>query len=472
MQNDWAYEELYRARLWDKRCLRTLIQACQQLAEAAQMSFSRTLGSRRKAVSRILHHKETSADDLLHGHVRATSLRAQAYPFILVASDTTNLDFTSHHATAGLGPIRTQPQMQGFFLHSALAITPQGIPLGMLHQQVWVRDQSQTAKSNPQTAKSNPQTAKSNRRCKRPLAQKESRKWGEALQGVQKALPSSQRALLLQDREADLFDFFCAPRREGLDLLIRATYPRRLLVSDPWGPATLKEAAQQAPLIGTRCVTVHARPNRAAREAQVCVRTTRVWVLPPKNSPTPKPPAVCLQLVYAYEPNPPPDVQEPLEWVLLTTLPVGDPSEAMTLLDDYTRRWLIERFHFVLKCGCGFEKLQLDQFTTLHKALSLYSIVAWRLLYCTHLAREAPQMPAEEVVCPTERQILELATGQSITTVKQALMAVAKIGGFVALPSDPNPGVMSLWIGFRKLHDMLAGFLLLRSASGSTYGTR
>src|SRR5579863_8844111 len=123
MQNDWAYEELYRARLWDKRCLRTLIVACQQLAEAAQMSFSRALGSRRKAVSRILHHKHTSAQDLLHGHVRATSVRAQSYPFILVASDTTNLDFTSRKATWGLGPISTQPQMQGFFLHSALAIT-------------------------------------------------------------------------------------------------------------------------------------------------------------------------------------------------------------------------------------------------------------------------------------------------------------------------------------------------------------
>ena len=198
------------------------------------------------------------------------------------------------------------------------------------------------------------------------------------------------------------------------------------------------------------------------------VRTTRVWVLPPKNSPPPKPPAVCLQVIYAREENPPADVKEPIEWVLLTTLPLSDASEAMLLLDYYTKRWLIERFHFVLKCGCGFEKLQLDQFTTLHKALSLYSIIAWRLLYCTHLAREAPETPAEQVVSPTERHLLELATGQSITTVKQALMAVAKIGGFVVLPSDPNPGVMSLWIGFRKLHDMLAGFLLLRNASGST----
>lgn len=461
MQNAWAYEELYRARLWDKRCLRTLIVACQQLVEAAQMSFSRALGSRRKAVSRILHHEKTSAEDLLQGHVRATSVRTQSYPFILVASDTTNLDFTSRKATSGLGPISTQPQMRGFFLHSALAITPEGIPLGMLHQQVWVRDPSQTSKPASQTTKSK-------RNCKRPLAEKESRKWGEALAGVQKALPASQRALLIQDREADLFEFFCAPRREGLDLLIRATYPRRLLVSDPSGPATLKEAAQQAPRIGTCCVTVHARPNRVAREALVCVRTTRVWVLPPKNSPTPKPPAVCLQVIYACEVNPPPDVKEPLEWVLLSTLPVGDPSEAMTLLDYYTRRWLIERFHFVLKCGCGFEKLQLDQFTTLHKALSLYSIVAWRLLYCTHLSRVAPETPAEEVVCPTERHLLELVTGQSITCVQQALMAVAKIGGFVALPSDPTPGVMSLWIGFRKLHDMLAGFLLRQSASGAT----
>ena len=90
MQDDWAYNEWCRTPLWDQRCRTTLVLSCQQLAQQAQVSFSRALGSRRKAVSRILHHKETTPDTLLSGHVRATALRCQAEELVLIASDTTS----------------------------------------------------------------------------------------------------------------------------------------------------------------------------------------------------------------------------------------------------------------------------------------------------------------------------------------------------------------------------------------------
>jgi hypothetical protein len=454
MQTDWAYEELYRARLWDKRCLCTLLLGAQQLLQQAQVSFSRALGSRRKAVSRILHHEQTSAEDLLHGHIRATAVRAQTHPFVLVASDTTSMDFTSHKAVQGVGPISSLKHQKGFLLHSALAISPQGVPLGVLHQQAWVRDPTQAG------------CAKARR--KRPFADKESHKWLDALHGVEAALPSGCKALLIQDREADLFAFFSVPRREGIDLLIRATQPRSIQVSDPSGPRILQEAAAQAPIVGERWVQVRERPNQPAREAHLIVRKVSVWVLAPHNDPKPAPPPVCLQVVRAAEENPPAGVREPLEWVLLSTLPVQEDAEALALVDYYAFRWLIERFHFVLKSGCGFENLQLDTFATLQKAISLYSIVAWRILYLTYLSRQLPTTPVEEILCPTEKQLLQLASGQAITTVQEASRALAKIGGFVSVPSAPVAGVKSLWIGFRKLQDMLAGFLLAQSSSSST----
>ena len=162
MQNDWAYNELWRTPLWDTRCRTTLVLACQQLAQQAQVSFSRALGSRRKAVSHILHHKDTTATELLSGHVHATAVRCQAEPLVLIASDTTTCNFTTHKAVTGLGPISDKEYQQGFFVHSALALSTQGVPLGLLHQQSWVRD--------PETFG----TAKQRR--KRTFAEKESYK--------------------------------------------------------------------------------------------------------------------------------------------------------------------------------------------------------------------------------------------------------------------------------------------------------
>jgi hypothetical protein len=448
MQNDWSYNELYRAKLWDKRCLATLVTATQLLADNAQGSLSSILGSRRKAVSRILHHEKTTPHDLLVGHIRATAVRCQQHSLVLIASDTSALDFTTHFAVEGLGPLSDKANQRGFFVHSALAMTPQGVPLGLLHQQSWARD--------PETLG----TAKERR--KRPFKEKESYKWLLALRGVETALPPTQKALLLQDREADIFEFFSAERRPSLHLLIRATQPRRIEVEVEGDPRTLFEAVSAAPVVATKTVVVHPHPNREARDAHLSVRMTTLSIRAPLNGENPKAPSVRLSVVCAQEETPPVGGKEPIDWVLLTTWPVEDAQTALLMIDYYAFRWRIERFHFVLKSGCKYERLQLDTLALLQKALSLYSIVSWRLLHLTYLAREVPDTAAEEAVSATERHVLELATGKPITTVKEVLLAVANLAGFVAVPSAPNPGVKSLWIGFRKLSDMAAGFRLAR----------
>jgi hypothetical protein len=451
MQNDWAYNEVNRVPIWDKRCLRSLVAACETLAENAQRSFSQALGSRRKALSRILHHEETTQEVLLSGHIRATQLRCQQEARILIASDTTTFDFSGHKATQGLGPISEKEHQQGFFVHSALAMTTTGVPLGLLHQSSWARDPDQVGLAK--------------QRRNRAAADKESDKWLQALRAVEKALPSTQKAVLIQDREADVFAFFSAPRREGLDLLIRATQPRRIHTHGEGGPTTLLLAVAQAPIVATKTVQITPGPKRVERDAFLRVRAATVFVRPPRKGSDPQGAAIELSVVRASEENPPEGVQEPLEWVLLTTLPVHCAEDALRVLDDYTFRWRIERFHFVLKSGCGYEQLQLDRLDTLQKALSLYSIVAWRLLSLTYLARDAPDTPCEEAISVFEKDVLQLATRKPVKTVKDVILGVANLAGFVPVPSAPHPGVKTLWQGFRKLQDMTAGYLLARQIS-------
>lgn len=448
MQTGWAYNEIYRANLWDPRCYHTLETALERLGEQAECSFSRALGSQRKAISRLLHREKTSADDLLVGHVKATSRRCQDEKFVLIASDTTVIDLTPHKATQGLGLVSDKKGQRGFLVHSALAMTPSGIPLGVLHQDSWVRD--------PDTFG----TAKE--RKKRPFEDKESYKWQEAVESIEKALPEAVRALVIQDREADIFDFFVAPRRASIGLLIRATHPRRIETEGGDAPSHVLAAIAQAPVIATHSVSVRAHPNQEARTVLLTVRVQALTIRPPVNGLSKKKEPVALTVIRAAEETPPMGVKTPVEWVLFTTEPVLSAEDALAMVDYYAKRWLIERFHFVLKSGCGFEKLQLDQFATLEKALSLYSIVAWRLLHLTYLARQEPDTPAEEAISPTEREVLERATGRSVGTVADAVLAVARIAGFVPVPSAPTPGVKSLWLGFRKLHDMVLGFQLAR----------
>lgn len=450
MQNDWAYNEIACVPLWDKRCRRTLVAACEILAENSQMSFSQVLGSRRKAVSRILHHQRTTQEDLLSGHIRATNLRCQLEELILIASDTVTFDFTGHKATEGLGPISNKEHQRGFFVHSALAMTQQGVPLGLLDQFSWARDPNEAGIAK--------------KRGKRAYADKESHKWLEAMRAVEKTLSPTQKAVLIQDREADIFAFFSASRKEGLDLLIRATQPRRIDTRGEAGPTNLFTAAAQARVVATKTIHVPPGPKRVERDAFLTVRVVTVSIRPPANGPDPNGPAIPLSVVAASEENPPEGVKEPLEWVLLTTLPVESAEDALLVLDYYAFRWRIERLHFVLKSGCGYEKLQLDRLDTLEKVLSLYSIVAWRLLYLTYLARDAPDTPCEEAISVFEKDVLELHTRKPVKTVRDVVMAVAKLVGFVSVPSAPNPGVKTLWQGLRKLQDMTAGYLLARQS--------
>jgi len=460
-------EEMRGIRFWDRRCLKTVVEACEQMARSAKESLSVAVGRHRQAISHLFHHPRISAEELLQGHVLATASRCEEYirhtqagsdnALILVASDTTVFNFTRHHALEGLGPIsddENHAHDRGFLTHSALAMTVEGVPLGLLHQHNWTRDPKDTGKAE--------------HRRELPYADKESHKWLDTERSVERFLSSPVNVLLMQDREADIFDFFAAPRQNNIHLLIRATQPRNVEIGGQTGK--LLEAVAAAPVIAHKDATVHARPDREARTAHLTVRMTHLSVCAPHDGENTHALPVPVVVIQAHEEHPPKGGKTkagkekviPISWTLLTTLPDVDAAQAVQLVDYYALRWRIERFHYVLKSGCECEKLQCDTLDALYKALSLYSVVAWRLLWLNYLAREEPDMPAEKILSKDETTLLELIIGTPVITAHDALLAVAKIAGFVSVPSAPLPGVKSLWLGLRKLADMLIGFQLAK----------
>jgi hypothetical protein len=453
MEESWARNEMAGVEVWDQRCRGSLERICEQVLARPEESFSAVCGpGLRQAGGRIFGAEQMSVEKMLAGHVEQTAQRCQAQGEVIVAQDTTDVNYTTHKGTTGLGPINGNPHSRGLLMHTALALTTEGVPLGVLSQETWARDPATFG------------TAAQRRR--RPVAEKESQKWLTGLQKVAEALPTGPWVVLVQDREADVFAFLAASRPAHIELIVRVCQPRRVEVeaSGEGRPRTVLEAARQAPVVGQLRVQVPRKPGQPEREAVLELAASAVVVKAPRRRPADVPAdSQALWVVRATELAPPVGCQ-PIEWILLTTLTVDSLTAASRCVAYYALRWRVERFHYTLKQGCMVERLQFDTAPALQNALALYSIVAWRLLWLTYTARQQPQAPATELGPPLELRVLEEVSQAPVTTAREAIRAIAQLGGFPTNPSAKEPGVKVLWRGLRRLEAMVEGWLLALQA--------
>lgn len=432
--------ELRYLAVGDQRLKARGILLLNQFCEHAEQSVPLLGGSPAALVGsyRWFHHTAVTPAAITTAHRERTLDRIRPLTEVLLIQDTSELDYTTHPATTGMGPLSAVTH-QGLHVHTVLAATPGGVPLGVLHQAVWARDLAQRGQAAT--------------RRRRTVAEKESRRWGEALTASHQDLPAHVHTITLADREADIFALFAQDRPPQADLLIRAAHNRAIAEEARY----LEAALQQAPARGTLTVSVTRRPEQPARVATLTVRWTTVTLCPPHRA---RGAGVVVQVLLADELAPPPGVA-PLRWLLVTTLPVTTLAQAKRCVRLYAKRWLIERFHFVLKSGCGIERLQLTTPEAVRCALALLTIVAWRLLHLLYLARQQPDLPCTVAFSPLEWRTLQAwfhrdtppppAPPPLATVVRW----VARLGGFLNRTGDGEPGVKTLWRGLRRLADLL-----------------
>jgi Transposase Tn5 dimerisation domain/Transposase DNA-binding len=455
----WVAEEMQTLSLGDKRHAERVRKLLGALSCAPGASIPVACGDvhQAKAAYRLLS-AEIDPAQLLAPHVEQTLRRGAGQERVLVVLDKTELDFTSLRATEGLGRL-DGPYGRGLKVMSALMLSEAGQPLGLVHQQVWAREEAQTGKR---------QTRK-----QRPPQAKESWRWKGAAQACQAIVPEGRAMVLLADRESDIYFVLAMPRRAGVEYLLRSAHDRG--VEDP-EHRRLREAAQEAPLLGRYELSVERTRARAARRAEVEVRVRRVVLRPPQHGTNGKGLGpVEVSLVWAREVGPVPAKEKPIDWLLLSSAPVEDFAAAMRAIETYALRWRIERFHYVLKSGCGIEKLQLESAERLERALALYSILAWRLLALTYRARTDPQASASEVLEEAEWKTLVLmrrgGRAKPVVlqppTMREAVREIASLGGFLGRTGDGEPGVKSLWIGLRRLADFTLAFQTLHDVGNA-----
>ena len=442
---DWVTQETASAALGDARLNRRLQRIVRALSAQPAVSIPQASGSwaATKGTYRFWDHAAVSATGILASHLTQTVARCRSQARVLAVQDTSVFNFSEHAATEGLGP-SSNGQGQGLLVHTALAVSVTGVPLGVLHQASWTRS---PRRPGP--------------RRSRTTASKESQRWLTALQAAQTALPPQVSVVTVADREADLYDLFALPRRPGSDLLIRASQDRRVDAAE----RLLWAAIRAVPVAGVREIQVPRQDEQPPRTAQLSVRWCSLALLPPhKRHGHPQ----TVQVVLAEE-IVPPGTPNRLQWLLLTTVPVTSWAEAVQVLEWYALRWRVERFHFVLKSGCRIERLQLAHVDRLTRALATYSIVAWRLLWLTYQARQQPEQACTLVLTSDEWQLLHQARlpNQPLPSqppsLHQAVLWIAQLGGFLARRHDGDPGAMTLWRGLRRLDDLAAGYQLARS---------
>jgi hypothetical protein len=405
----WAAQEFGGAPLGDARLSRRLVQSAAAQAARPGRAFSGLAQGDWPAVKgyyRLIDHPDVTAVSpaaILQPHRAQTLRRMQGQRLVLCLHDGTDLDYTGLAACEGLGVIgtnQTGAQSRGLHLHSTLAVTPEGLPLGVLRAAC-----TAPVPKPPEEARPTPAI---------PIEEKETFCWIEAHRdcvAVAAAMPQT-RLCSVMDREADFFELFDEQRRHPrVDLLVRAQYDRRVSGE----PRKLFAAVRQAPVAARVQVPVprqsarpkrakqHARPQRAARTATLAVRYRAVQLRPPPYHRDKAP--IALWVLHAVEEHPPPGAV-PVEWFLLTTLPLAAPADAIQCLGWYCRRWRIEDWHRVLKSGCRVEALAHATAERLRRAIAINLVIAWRIMLMTLLGREMPDLPAEVLFSDLELHVL------------------------------------------------------------------
>jgi hypothetical protein len=352
-----------------------------------------------------------------------------------------------HPGTGGIGPIGSKKMGGpiGLLLHDTMAFSSEGTPLGLIDVQCWARDGETFGKHHE--------------RHSQAIEQKESNKWLKSFQAVAQAQRQCPNTLIVSvgDREADIYELFHLALKDpnGPRLLVRAEQNR--LLAD--GQTHLWPGVAEKPVAALHQVWIPGRSNQAAREAQLEIRFAEVRLNPPQGKR--HLPPVTLWAVLIQEIDTPAGLT-PLCWLLLTTCPVSDSTQAIEKLHWYSRRWGIEVYHRTLKSGCKIEERQLASADRIEACLALDMVVAWRVFYLVRLGRETPDVPC--TVFFEEYEWKALCTHISKNPVppdqppslRQATRMVATLGGFLGRKGDGEPGTKHIWLGLQHLDDLAA----------------
>jgi hypothetical protein len=469
------------ADLADERLDKRVALILSALGERPTASIPAACGGHAEttAAYRFFNNKDVFARAILQPHYDRTEQRIAENRVVLMVQDTTELDLTRPEVqVVGAGPMDGSAR-RGAFLHLMEAFTDDGTPLGAVWADLWTRPDEEVRLS---------QEEKQKRRKVTPIEEKESYRWLEGLRqarAVAQESPTTTCACIA-DSEADIYEVIGEGRgiEHPVQWLIRAGADRSLVEATgaQEQAAHLREAVMAAPVLFTQQITVRGRAPKTGcetrsrrqagtdRKTEVEVRATTVTLKPPYRRDRELPP-VTANVVLVRELDPPRG-DEPVEWILVTTLPISTEKDISTIIQYYTVRWLIEVFFRVLKSGCRAEERRFEHIDRLLPCLAVSVIVAWRTMMVCRMGRSCPDIDCEAIFEPAEWKAVSMVVQRESPPkqpprLEEIIRLIGQLGGWVNRPNREDlPGVQTIWLGLQRMHDLASAWVIFGPGAG------
>lgn len=479
MNKSWSENEFISADLGDERLKKRLSIISERFANSPLSPINNACGdwAETKAAYRFFSNEKINYRKITQSHIVSTRERCKDYPTVLAIQDTSFCNYSHHPKTKGLSLIsrfkgkREDVATMGLIMHSTLVVGTDGLPLGIADQKIYSRLQPEIKLDLK---------ARKARKNRLSTEQKESYRWIESLENTCTTFEDTKcNVVTICDREADMYDMYLRAKQLNTSFVVRGIHNRTVNKTSRHSQDTgvkLWELLKKQQCKTTIRIQIPQNKNIPQRSATCKVKFCQfVMNIPIKyreGEHLKTPENLNLHAVYVLETNCPENV-EPVEWMLITNIPVLNPDQAIEKIAWYCLRWRIETWHKVLKSGLKIEECRLSKSERLIRYLAVMSIVAWRIFWVTLIARVSPDASVSLFLSETEWKLLAAKFSKSgkhklqKPTLEQAIRWIAQLGGFLARKNDKQPGITHIWRGLKKFAAMLEGAELANELVGN-----
>lgn len=455
----WASYWFGTAVLGDQRRTRRLVQIASDLAEHVGCAPAKACGhslAGLEGANRFIRNSSFGALDILEAGLLMCAKSVQDSSVddeYLAIQDTTGVSY-KHCARDELGDMGgpANSTARGWHVHSTLIYGLKEKGFVALGDQEWILREKEDR-------------GQRHKRKKRPYEEKESYKWEKAHRRLTKRMgkETMKRIILVGDSESDIYEHLSYLVGQSARFVVRAAGDRRLAETEEQTQLWAR-LSETAPLC-SRDVEIQQRQGRSARTATVVLRSRRVKLRRPANLPQNGVPAELeINVVYAKEEKPP-EGEEGLEWMLLTSEEVATLKQVNRIMDHYEKRWQIEEFHKAWKSGTKVEELRQQSRENLQKVAVILGFIATRLLHLKTLMEKQPEQPCTEVLRDVEWKVLWSSVEKKplptqVPTALWAYRALARLAHWTDTKRTGRASWQTLWQGWHTLSERLLGYHL------------
>ena len=462
-KNNWAFEENKETNYGDKRLDSRFIEILDAASKNPDESIPAKFKSWTETIAtyRFFNNEKVTPSKILSCHKASTIERIKQEKIVLMPQDTSDISFSGRKSIEGMGYLNTEKSM-GVYIHPTIAVTPNGLHLGIVDFQYWNRSEL---------------GVKADKKNK-SIEHKESHCWLKGYEAANNVALQAPKTIVvsISDREGDIYEVLSnLPSDEKKAFwLIRSSYNRKTKNENEEDEVfkmhelvkskdSMGEIEFKLPKGKIYSRSEKERSERRKRTVKQQIRSCQVTILPPKRLKGKEELApITINIIHCKEINPP-SLDDCLEWFLVTSLPVKNLEDASNIINWYLCRWTIETFFKVLKSGCNVEKLQFKSLDAMLNCIALYHVVAWRILYLTTIGRTCPEIECTTVFEEEEwKSVYIISTGEEPPikppNLNTIIIMIAKLGGYLDRKCDEDPGAKTMWIGLKRAKDFALAY--------------